>query len=129
MSTKPVGSSLTSLLDELNIRAGTELLAIKRTLVLQLRQAMKRRGVSQSRLAKEMRTSRTVINRMLDPRDTGVTLATLTRASQVLGFRVAIRFSPTRGFGRMPDGVAIARQTPTERPSAGKLTPISPRPK
>src|SRR6266436_5741527 len=96
MSTKPVGSSLTSLLDELNIRAGTELLAIKRTLVLQLRQAMKRRGVSQSRLAKEMRTSRTVINRMLDPRDTGVTLATLTRASQVLGLRVQIRLSATR---------------------------------
>jgi hypothetical protein len=36
------------------------------------------------------------INRMLDPSDTGVTLATLTRASQILGLRVAIRLSPTR---------------------------------
>ena len=80
----------------MNIRDETELLAIKKTLALQLRQAMKRRRVSQSRLAKEMRTSRTVINRMLDPNDTGVTLATLTRASQVLGLRVAIRLSPTR---------------------------------
>jgi hypothetical protein len=32
-----------------------------------------------------MQTIRTVINRMLDPGDTGVTLATLTRALQVLG--------------------------------------------
>jgi predicted XRE-type DNA-binding protein len=96
MSKKNIGSSLGSFLDQMEIREETELLAIKKTLALQLRQAMKRRKVSQSRLAKEMRTSRTVINRMLDPNDTGVTLATLTRASQVLGLRVAIRLSPTR---------------------------------
>lgn len=96
MSKKRIGSSLGSFLDEMKIREETELLAIKKTLSLQLRQAMKRRSVSQNRLAKEMRTSRTVINRMLDPSDTGVTLATLTRASQVLGLRVHIRLSATR---------------------------------
>jgi len=96
MSKKHIGSSLGSFLDEMKIREETELLAIKKALSLQLRQAMKRRSVSQSRLAKEMRTSRTVINRMLDPSDTGVTLATLTRASQVLGLRVDIRLSATR---------------------------------
>jgi antitoxin HicB len=77
MSKKHIGSSLGSFLEEMKIREETELLSIKKTLSLQLRQAMKRRSVSQSRLANEMRTSRTVINRMLDPNDTGVTLATL----------------------------------------------------
>ncbi len=96
MSKKHIGSSLGSFLNEMRIREQTELLAIKKTLSLQLRQAMKRRSVSQSRLAKQMRTSRTVINRMLDPSDTGVTLATLTRASQVLGLRVDIRLSAVR---------------------------------
>src|SRR5689334_23601705 len=96
MSKKHIGSSLSSFLDEIEIREETELLAIKKTLALRLRQAMKRSGVSQSRLAKEMRTSRTVINRMLDPTDTGVTLSTLTRASHILGLRVDIRLSPTR---------------------------------
>jgi predicted XRE-type DNA-binding protein len=96
MSKKHIGSSLGSLLDEMQIREETELLAIKKTLSLQLRQAMERRSVSQSRLAKEMRTSRTVINRMLDPTDTGVTLATLTRASRVLGLRVHIQLSASR---------------------------------
>ncbi len=96
MSNKHIGSSLNSFLDEMKIREETELLAIKKALTLRLRQAMKRASVSQSRLAKEMRTSRTVINRMLDPSDTGVTLATLTRASQVLGLRIDIRLSPTR---------------------------------
>jgi len=75
MSKKHIGSTLSSFLEEMSIREETDLLAIKKTLALQLRQAMKRRSVSQSRLAKEMRTSRTVINRMLDPSDTGVTLA------------------------------------------------------
>jgi len=96
MRSKRIGSSLSSFLEEMKIREETELLALKKTLTLQLRQAMKRASVSQSRLAKEMRTSRTVINRMLDPSDTGVTLATLSRASQVLGLRVDIRLSPTR---------------------------------
>jgi antitoxin HicB len=96
MSTKHIGSSLNSFLEEMKIREETELVALKKTLTLRLRQAMKRASFSQSRLAKEMRTSRTVINRMLDPNDTGVTLATLTRASQVLGLRVEIRLSSTR---------------------------------
>lgn len=96
MSSKRIGSSLSSFLDEMNIREETELLAIKKTVALQLRQAMKRASFSQSQLAKAMRTSRTVINRMLDPNDSGVTLATLTRASQVLGLRVDIRLRPTR---------------------------------
>ena len=96
MSKKHIGSSLGSFLEEMKIREETELLAIKKTLSQQLRQAMKRRSVSKSRLAKEMRTSRTVINRILDPNDTGVTLATLTRASQVLGLRVDIRLSANR---------------------------------
>jgi antitoxin HicB len=93
MSKKHIGSTLDSFLDEMQIREETKLLAIKRTVALQLSQAMKRKRVSQSHLAKDMRTSRTLINRMLDPTDTGVTLATLARASQVLGLRLDIRLA------------------------------------
>ena len=96
MSRKHIGSSLTSFLDGTGIPEQTELLAIKKTLALQLRQAMKRKSFSQTELAREIRTSRTVINRMLDPTDTGVTLATLTRASRALGLRVDIRLTTRR---------------------------------
>ncbi len=48
MSTKHIGSSLSSFLDEMKIREETELLAIKKTLTLRLRQAMKRADLSQS---------------------------------------------------------------------------------
>ncbi len=44
MSKKHIGSSLSSFLDEMKIREETELLALKKTLALQLRQAMKRRS-------------------------------------------------------------------------------------
>jgi len=84
MSNKHIGSGLNSFLDEMKIREETKLLALKKALTFRLRQAMKRAGLSQSQLAKKMRTSRTVIDRMLDPSDTGVTLAILTRA--FLGF-------------------------------------------
>jgi antitoxin HicB len=95
MSRKHIGSSLTSFLDAMGIPEQTELLAIKKTLALQLREAMKR-SFSQTELAREIRTSRTVINRILDPTDTGVTLATLTRASRALGLRVDIRLTTRR---------------------------------
>jgi antitoxin HicB len=104
MTKKHIGSSLRSVLNEMKSREETELLAIKKTLSLQLHQAMQRRNISQSQLAKEMRTSRTVINRILDPSDTGVTFATLTRASQVLGLRVHIRLSATRRSVASPKG-------------------------
>jgi hypothetical protein len=39
-------------------------------------------------LVQAMRTSRTVVHRLLDPKDTGVTLATLWRASKALGVRL-----------------------------------------
>jgi len=35
-----------------------------------------------------MHTSRTVVHRLLDPKDTGVTLATLWKASRALGVKL-----------------------------------------
>ena len=95
MSRKHIGSTLSSFLEEMSVREETELLAIKKTLALRLRQAMKRRGISQSRLTRDADEPHRH-HRMLDPSDTGVTLATLTRASQVLGLRVDIRLSAKR---------------------------------
>ena len=46
--------------------------------------AMAKRNMSQAELARTMRTSRTVIHRLLDPRDTSITLATLSKASKAL---------------------------------------------
>ena len=80
-----IGSSLESLLSDLGEREEVGLLAQKKLLALKIERAMAQRKMSKKRLAAVMRTSRTVVHRLLDPNDTGVTLATIWRASRALG--------------------------------------------
>jgi antitoxin HicB len=51
---------------------------------------MRDRKLSKTRLAELMRTSRTQINRMLDPNDGNVTIETLQRAAALVGRRVQV---------------------------------------
>jgi DNA-binding phage protein len=64
--------------------------AIKEVLAWQLAQAMKERKLSKSKLAKQMGTSRTQIDRVLDPDAGNVTIETLQRAAALVGRRVKI---------------------------------------
>lgn len=88
MKKSSIGSTLESLFDELDEREDVELLTQKKLLASKIEQAMARRNMTQSELAKRMRTSRTVVHRLLDPRDTSVTLATLAKASKALGVKL-----------------------------------------
>jgi DNA-binding phage protein len=51
---------------------------------------MDRKGVTFGALAKSMATSRTVVYRLLDPSDTGVTLETLSRVARALGLGLKV---------------------------------------
>jgi antitoxin HicB len=88
MKKKHVGSTLDSLFDELGEREQVELLTQKKLLAAKIERAMARRKMTQTGLARAMRTSRTVVYRLLDPRDTSVTLATLAKASKALGVKL-----------------------------------------
>jgi len=88
MKKKHVGSTLDSLFDELGEREQVELLTQKKLLAAKIERAMARRNMTQTGLARAMRTSRTVVYRLLDPRDTSVTLATLAKASKALGVKL-----------------------------------------
>jgi predicted XRE-type DNA-binding protein len=59
--------------------------AIKEVLAWQIAEAMKANKISRSRLAQLMKTSRSQIGRLLDPKDGNVTLATLQRAARMVG--------------------------------------------
>jgi DNA-binding Xre family transcriptional regulator len=85
---KNIGSTLDSLFDELGEREDVELFTQKKLLAAKIERAMAKRHISQAELARTMRTSRTVIHRLLDPRDTSVTLATLSKASKALGVKL-----------------------------------------
>jgi len=64
--------------------------ALKRAVALKVHDLMKKKKLSKSALAAEMRTSRAAVHRLLDPANTSVTLATLNRAARSLGQKVKI---------------------------------------
>ncbi|HEY8509841.1 MAG TPA: helix-turn-helix transcriptional regulator [Steroidobacteraceae bacterium] len=66
-------------------------LAIKRELASELHRAMKKQKMSQSELARRMKTSRAVVHRLLKRDDPSVTLSTISRAAVALGRSVKVR--------------------------------------
>lgn len=80
-----IGSSFDDFLKEEGIYEGVTARAIKRVIARQLDALMHDQGLSKSNLAKRMKTSRTQLDRLLDPDNESVTLGTLTRAAQAVG--------------------------------------------
>ena len=87
---KHIGSSFDDFLAEDGLLEEATAIAVKRVIAWQIEQAMQATGTNKSTLAKRMQTSRTVVDRMLDATDTGLTLDTMTRAASALGFRVKV---------------------------------------
>jgi antitoxin HicB len=90
------GSSFDSFLEKEGIREEVEAVAIKRVLAWQLEQAMQKQQKTKQALAKQLRTSRSQLDRLLDPRNVSVTLDTITRAARALGKRVIIRVADAK---------------------------------
>jgi DNA-binding phage protein len=84
------GSTLDEFLSEEGVLEEFQARAIKEVVAWQLAQAMKERKLSKNQLAKQMRTSRTQIDRVLDPDAGNVTIETLQRAAALVGRRVKI---------------------------------------
>ncbi len=89
-------SSFDSFLDEHGIREEAEAVATKRVLAWELEQAMRKQQKTKQAMARELHTSRSQLDRLLDPRNTAVSLDTITRAAKVLGKRVILRIANPR---------------------------------
>ena len=87
------GSSFDNFLEKEGIREEVEAVAIKRVLAWQLEQAMQEQQKTKQAMAKQLHTSRSQLDRLLDPRNVSVTLDTITRAARALGKRVIIRMA------------------------------------
>ena len=59
--------------------------AVKRVLAWQLAEAMKQQGISKVEMARRLCTSRSQLDRLLDPGNERVTLGVLSRAAQAVG--------------------------------------------
>ena len=80
-----IGSSLDDCLTDDGIYAEVTPRAIKRVIARQLDALMADEGLTKTELARRMKTSRAQLDRLLDPDNESVTLATLTRAAQAVG--------------------------------------------
>jgi antitoxin HicB len=99
------GSSFDDFLDDEGIREEVESAAIKRVLAWQFEQEMERQHKTKRAMAAELKTSRSQLDRLLDPKNTAVTLDTLTRAARVLGKRLVLEvrdMKPRKDSSRSP---------------------------
>ena len=90
MSKGPVGETLEDFLGGLGIRNDVYDVAFKRVVAWQLEEARKARGMTKVQMATNMGSSRSQLDRVLDPDNATVTLQMLSRAASALGKRLQI---------------------------------------
>jgi hypothetical protein len=84
------GSSFDSFLEEEGILEEVDAVAVKRVIAWQLQQEMKAQHITKKAMAERLHTSRTQIDRLLDPENAAVHLTTLTRAAREVGLRFKV---------------------------------------
>lgn len=85
-----VGSSFDAFLADQGILEECEEQALKQILADQIRAAMENDHLTKTAMASRMKTSRRALDRLLDPKHTGVTLNTLQRAALAVGRQLRI---------------------------------------
>ena len=90
------GSTFDSFLEEEGIREQAEAVAIKRVLAWQLERAMQEQQKTKQAMARQIQTSRSQLDRLLDPRNASVTLDTIARAARAVGKRLIIRMTDAK---------------------------------
>ena len=80
-----IGSSFEDFLKEEGSYEEATEYAVKHVLAFQLAKTMQEQGISKVEMAKRLETSRSQLDRLLDPEKTGVGLGVLARAAKVVG--------------------------------------------
>ena len=84
------GSTFESFLEEEGILDEVDAVAIKRVLAWQLSEAMKAGNLTKKAMAERIGTSRSQLDRLLDPENSAVHLQTITKAARAVGKRLRI---------------------------------------
>ena len=90
---KHTGSNFDDFLEEEGIFEEVSAKAHKRLLVLQLSDIMKEKKITKSSLAEKLKTSRSQLDRILDPKNSSITLEVLERVAHAVGKNLRIEFS------------------------------------
>ena len=87
------GSNFEDFLKEENILEEVDLIALKRVFVFEISEEMKKLNLSKNKMAKIMRTSRSALDRILDPENTSISLNTIGKAARAVGKRVELKLT------------------------------------
>ena len=95
MATKKgrIGSSFDGFPEEEGFHEEVTAGAIKRVPAARIMQAMEAKQISKSEMARRMNTSRTQLNRLLDPRHTKIRLDTLCKAATAVGRKIKVELA------------------------------------
>lgn len=93
MMSKHIGSRLDDFLEREDLLAEADAAATKRVIAWQIEQLMSTEGLSKSEMARRMGTSRSALDRLLDPSNPSVTLLTIERAARALGKKVRVELA------------------------------------
>ncbi len=93
MTNKHIGSDFDEFLRDDGLLDDAESVAAKRVIAFQIAREMERANISQAELARRMHTSRSSVERLLDPANPSVTLSTLERAASAIGKRLTVQLS------------------------------------
>ena len=93
MTNKHIGSDFDELLRDEGLLDDAKSVAAKRVIAFQIAREMESSHISQSELARRMKTSRSAVERLLDPTNHSVTLQTLERAASAVGKRLKIQLT------------------------------------
>lgn len=85
-----LGSSFNDFLKEDGIYDEVTAVAIKRSLALELERAMETQAITKVEMARRMETSRSQLNRLLDPTNDRIQLDTLYKAASALGMSLTL---------------------------------------
>ena len=90
---KHAGSNFDDFLEEEGIFEEVTAKAHKRLLALQLSDIMEEKKITKSSLAEKLKTSRSQLDRILDPENSSITLEVLERVAHAVGKNLRIEFS------------------------------------
>ena len=90
---KNIGGDFDAFLRDEALIDDAEAVAAKRVIAFQIAREMERADISRAELARRMKTSRSAVERLLDPANPSVTLSTLERAASAVGKRLTVQLS------------------------------------
>ena len=93
MKNKHIGSNFDDYLKQEGSLAQIEAAAAKRAFAYQIQQIMNKKKINKSRLASQMGTSRSALDRLMEPENVSVTLLTLEKVALALGEKLRIQLA------------------------------------